>query len=60
MATCTVICQGLVGEPCGKVIAVVTVPDNDPTAGKVSHGLCPDCYRKQMTQIEALLKGKVE
>lgn len=60
MATCTTICMGLVGEPCGKVLSTTTVPDDHPDAGKVSHGLCPDCYRKQMAQIEALLKDRVK
>lgn len=57
-AICTVVCMGLVDQPCGAVIGTVTVAADDNTAGGVSHGLCQACYDKQMAQIAEMFKDK--
>jgi len=37
---------------CGKVYGRISVPDDDPAAGKVSHGFCPDCANDPKVQKE--------
>ena len=51
MATCTIICAW-----CGVETGTITVPDNDPSAGKTSHGICKACHAKRLAEMEKKLK----
>jgi len=42
---------------CGKVYGRISVPDDDPAAGQVSHGFCPDCANDPKVQKEYGLPG---
>lgn len=38
---------------CGKFLSSVAVPHKDPAEGMISHGICSDCERVFLKELEA-------
>lgn len=43
---------------CKKIYGRVPVAADDPAAGQVSHGFCPDCVKKPEVQKKYFGKGE--